>query len=188
MICYTRKNKTTTTKKKTTAMKHFATCHDCLTSLFHSVTDTCLHVYVLFPVSFENQVQISQLNPYIIQRVFPKNKDVFGRTTVSHWRKINTDPLTSLNVQSQFQISSVIPKMCFVAYVIQARIQSSWMALGFVSLVLLNLGHSPNFFFLFLMTETKWYHLFHFHDYRHYRAGWVNKASKVTSFLSPTPI
>ena len=35
----------------------------------------------------------------------------------------------------------------------------------------------------FLMTETKCYNLFHLHDYRHYRAGWVNKANKVKSFL-----
>ena len=27
--------------------KHFATYHNCLTSLFHSVTDTCLHVDML---------------------------------------------------------------------------------------------------------------------------------------------
>ena len=116
-----------------------------------TLTDTCLHVYVLFPVSFENQVQISQLHPYIIQPVFPKNKDVFCRATASHWRKINSNPLTSLNVQSQVQLFSVIPKMCFVAYVSQARIQSSciygtWF---YVSLVLLNLGHSPNFSFFF---------------------------------------
>ena len=102
-------------------------------------------------MSFENHVQISQLHPYIIQPVFPKNKDVFCRMTVSHRRKINSNPLTSLNVQSQVQLSSVIPKMCFVPYVIQARIQSSciygtWF---YVSLVLLNLGHSPNLFFLF---------------------------------------
>ena len=33
---------------------------------------------------------------------------------------------------------------------------------------------------------TKYYNLFHFHDYRHYRAGWINKANKATSFPSHT--
>lgn len=30
----------------------------------------------------------------------------------------------------------------------------------------------------------KWNNLFHLHDYRHYRAGWVNKGNKANSFSS----
>ena len=36
-----------------------------------------------------------------------------------------------------------------------------------------------------IMIETKCYNLFHLHDYRHYREGWVKEANKVNSFLPP---
>lgn len=36
--------------------------------------------------------------------------------------------------------------------------------------------------YLFNYLETKCYNLFHHNDYRHYRAGWVNKEIKQTLF------